>query len=468
MSFSPGARTVVLCILLLLVAPASSAAARSPSLGADSVASDVLTGLQGATEARDFREGFGLMADPATILTSLTSASYDRETYGVPLTRAEISEIERQFEVQSKLAALLEKAEDLDGYVGAWLQPGSALVEVATHGDTSETAARLRPLLPSGVQLGVQSSAASLAELRAKRDRITGDWDTLTKFGVKPTMAWVNPARGRVEVGVEHLTAESHAVVTGRYGPDVDVVESPPIEFLACSINDCGTVGGVGIVGQESGFPQVKCTSGFLIKENNNPGAGPFMATAGHCIQLAGGTASPNILNWKNYNSQSITWGKSRQFTMPCGGSGCIDFGYFALGNNVPADKNNYFVSPTNVANINLTLSNAGQVVGISVCRSGWGSWERGQPTYGCGAISRTDFSWPCGTNCVVAHAWQINLRSYHGDSGAGMTRPIAQGRQAAGILSGGSTVAPYITTYTTYGWASSVWLISACTTSSC
>ena len=106
----------------------------------------------------------------------------------------------------------------------------------------------------------------------------------------------------------------------------------PPATPFACTINDCGTVVGIGITSFETGHPSVICTSGYLAEEVNSPAA-TYMSTAGHCIQDAGGSNIFNLdLNpWKNYNARSITWGKSRAFTCCAFGSGSIDSGYFCL-----------------------------------------------------------------------------------------------------------------------------------------
>jgi len=68
----------------------------------------------------------------------------------------------------------------------------------------------------------------------------------------------------------------------------------------------------------------------------------------------------------------------------------------------------------------------------------------------------------------VIGHAWQLDLRSYPGDSGAGMIYSALRTYYAAGTLVGGSLSSPFYTIYDTQETTQSVRGIRPCITDSC
>lgn len=463
--------TVVRSWRILVVSSLVALMAGAP---AQVIAADPTTVMAASTPAAAleaasaFRRSFGLPFDSRTVTATEGNPALDR-SFGAALVEWELADVTRQVEAADAIVPVLEEAASDPDYFGSYLDERTTHLTIVTSGNVGRLASSLRSKPPVGVSISFESTPVSLTAINLLRDQIVIEAQGLDRLGVHVVRVGANARSGRLEVGTDSPLPHANDVLSERYGAEIDVVDAKPYDLLACTVNDCGTVGGVGAIGTEPGTgAQPKCTTAFLVEEISDPTDGPFMGTAGHCIQAAGGTAMLGLLPWKNYNAQTITWGKNIGMSVPSFGAGNPDAGYFRLG-TIPFARNKYLVSAVESPIVG-RRTNASQTLGTTICRNGWGSWYSGAPTWACGKVTRTDFSWSTGEGTFVSHAWEIDLRSYKGDSGAGMIWTGAQAaRYAAGFLSGGKiSGAPYYTVYTTQETAQSSLGIRACITTAC
>jgi hypothetical protein len=386
-------------------------------------------------DAMALRAALGLPADQTSTIAPFLDGG--ARAYGLVLTAPELAAVEGLAAAQARTEALLQvTATDPDvvttHYEGATLH-------VAVSGDARVLRAALRDGPARTGDIVVRRVERSRSMLEGIVARLATDLPALRAQGIHVVEFGIDPASARVEVAVQAGGAPApEGTLEERYGDGLIVrVEDWAGELLACDVTSCGTRGGLA-----ARVPGVAaCTTGFVAKDIPTVPYAPTyqMVTAGHCIRTAGGVGSGP---WRN-GALSLTWGTStRQYFHDMA---VTDAGRFGLGSNVPSVRNSYYVGGGSVVGISARMSDAGQAVGKVVCRHGVVSG------YGCGVIRATERRVVL-SGTTIQRLWKVQLRSQHGDSGAGFIHQPAPREpwQAAGILSGGSYDGT--THYTWYG----------------
>jgi hypothetical protein len=421
-------------------------------------------------EAIDVRGRIGLSTNPAKVRATFESPLHVCTAFGVPLTPDEASAFVRVLNAQAELSDLAGGLADSPTFGGAHLE-GSRLIVTSTDGRLGEGARSSRG------SIELRRGDFTFAHLEAVAEEITETVrdGTAEERGVDLTLVTVDPRTNRVQIGVAADVKAARSEFEAKYGGavSVELVVPEPGEHF-CTKNDCGTKGGL-VIKKGS----LTCTSGFLVKARKNNGAwSRYMLTAGHCIHDTGGIAS--TASWKN-GAGTTTWGRSQGHSFwewECEGwTHCWDndLGLFALGGNVPATRNEYFIGGGSVA-ITGSKTKANQLVGQTVWRHGTTSG------LGSAAIAAKPnfYAYSCFPHtCKHFNVVKVGHGSAKGDSGSGYYRMYTQDgitkRDAYGILSlgppGGSE------TYY-YAWneyfdddsndVCDVWEVQPCTSGTC
>lgn len=422
-----------LALYTTILAPAASAGS-----AASTEAAPIASSGPSATErAARFRAEHGLRSDAAFVERSLKDAAFSNLYFGVPLTGDEAAAVVGEVRSQDALLPTLEAARGRAGFVGAFFTRDQLTISVSVgHSDMEAMAATTAP---GGAKVKVQTVPYSLDELEATRKRVESDWDVLAAEGITISQVGIDASTGRVHVIVaDDGTGSASERFASTYGPIV-TLETLPVagSLLACtSIKDCGTKGGLAA----KAGPYL-CSTGFLAQETANVFSPVRMLTAGHCISGAGGVNAGST--WSN-ELGTTTWGKGSHLKFDAN----LDGGAFSLGSSTPTTKNDYFVSTTDIRKVRGVRTNANQVVGLTVCRSGRTS------LFDCGTIRAADTSVDLGAGFIFRHMWKVQMDSASGDSGAGFI-DLSANMNAVGILSGGTREG--IFPYTLYTWYSSV-----------
>lgn len=113
-------------LVLMLASAALVNGATSPAVSAGSV--------RGLAEATRFREAFGLPSDPAYLAAVAADPTADSTSYGLPLLRTEVAELNRRAEVAAGSSALFEYVDahrDLFGGALIDSRTGTIMVSIA-------------------------------------------------------------------------------------------------------------------------------------------------------------------------------------------------------------------------------------------------------------------------------------------------------------------------------------------------
>jgi hypothetical protein len=454
----------------LVPAPVTSAAEISAG---DNQTPACPAGVEASNHARELRATVGLAEDAETVERSFSTAGFTCEEFGIPLSSTETAAFKAVMRAQAELSTLAEGFVEDPAFGGAYLD-GAELVVGTTTGTLKGDVRPARGTLRITKTRYAESHLQALAKDIADRSRTNGD--SLASLGIN--LVSVDPRSNRVEVGVSSGVAAAEDALASMYGAAVTVISRPggEVEPLACTVQDCGTRGGVQI---NHNNPSVGCTSGFLVKARRAVGGTwkHYILTAGHCIERAGGPSNTN--KWFN-TVGTITWGANAQmdFWPSSCGFACTyirnDQGLVNMGGVTPAKWNEYNVngSPASITGA-VRLSN--QLVGQVVCRFG------GATGFRCGAINRKPTS--VGVGWKVYYPVEVSMQSAKGDSGSGFYRVWDYNgtyfRDAYGTLTGGYTSFSQSYTYY-YAWdgifyekrvdevCEGNWWIEVCTTATC
>lgn len=428
--------------LVLAVLISAGLLAQPAAVSADDVQAPV-----SATDARALREWAGLDARSSTITKSLTGsgAGYAVGDYGVPLSAAEEAVVDDIVATQSRLDEAIAVATRTAGYVSSYLV-GTQL-NVLTSAQPASMETRVAAHLPPGAALRVIASEYTLADLSAAEREVHAlalELPGITRIDGDDTL-------GVVTVGVDSLQGDTAKHLTTRFGRIVQLEQFSGGQLLACTVNDCGTMGGLTALAGNG----TKCTTSFITTWGSSSHR---MLTAGHCIKNSGGVGSGAV--WKN-GVRTITWGMNTAQNF-C--NGCTtDSGLFII-QTLPADRDQYLLGsgPRDVFN---DFLNTSLVRGKLICAS------RASSGYGCGSITRTNVTVdvdPGPAVFQIKNSWETDMNSKGGDSGAGMIGfDSSDNLWAAGVLFGG----PPTLTETWFSSAQNVqafWGITICVTNAC
>lgn len=456
--------------------PAADAGFASPLLGEPEFAltdGACATDEAALAQAADLRRSAGLGSDSLTVAASVTDPSYHCTQFGVFMTDNERALLASVFDAQGQLSSLIEVVSDAATFAGAYLE-GPVLTILSTDGklgaSLQTTSGSVRLVTAEYTEADLNASAKEIAHGVAN-DGTFGTETIVTRVNV-------NPKTNRVDVGVSNDVEKVAAFFSNRYGTMVDVHLEPLGGYsLLCSVNDCGTKGGVAI---DHFNPSVGCTSGFVLqaKKGDFGAWNHYMLTAGHCIAAAGGVGDSD--KWQN-GVGTLVWGtnKAQDYWQPeCGfWTKCIsnDLGLFGLG-GAGSPYNRYVIGNADVPINQLTVYN-NQLIGQVLNRHGRTSG------LDAGSIAEKPeyYAYSCWPyTCKQYNLVKVNLASDHGDSGSGFYRLYSSGgvtyRSAYGALSGGPVAGASPTYYS--AWSAELdaqsgepferWWPQLCVTSSC
>lgn len=404
------ARSVALCLTLAAVL-APSAAAADPT---DPV-----------REAQRFRTAVGLPADIGTVTRLMADPSVDQRRFGVPLTPAELRELNARAEAGSEVPIIQSYGEEraADAYAGVYMDhQDGGVIRVGFTKDLDRHRAAVRARFPFVARLRFFEADSTLSALNALHERIGDDLRDLRRSGIAVVTIATDVPNNAVAIGVHNLTAEDKQSLTERYGEQIRVVEdAAPVKRRRREIQSPPFAGGLQIHSDDF----FECTSGFVAKSRT--GAARYLLTAGHC------GAQSTI--WLQGEAANSTLGGTYIGTMAQNEfyDGGEDGGKINMNANFESSKVYANGEYRGISSVEST-----DFVGQFVCKSGITT------EYTCGVLRDNNFSLYYQDEDVILHRQRrATLTSDFGDSGS----PIFELNQAQGILSGG----PSNSTATTY-----------------
>ena len=269
-------------------------------------------------------------------------------------------------------------------FAGAWFEPGSADLVVATTDQAGLSQVRAAGAVPRLVSRDLLTLGRVMAVLDSRAASVP---DAVTGW-------YVHPASNSVVVSATDPAA-AEAFVAGLQGVRVEQVSRKPRPLAPL-------YGGEGIQADDGG----RCSIGF----NATSGATRYIITAGHCTKLGG--------TWYGENGSPI--GPAARTSFPDN-----DFGVIEV-----TSPNWTQTSGVSTSNGHVTLTGTEPTaVGASVCRSGSTTGWR------CGTVEAVDQTVNYGGGDVVNGLTRTTACAEPGDSGG----PFVSGSQAQGVLSGGT-----------------------------
>ncbi|MFO7533539.1 MAG: hypothetical protein R6W93_13850 [Candidatus Limnocylindrales bacterium] len=374
--------------------------------------------------ARDFRESFGLRDDIEYVASSLSdSQRFSNTDWGVPLTTAEADDLASRLQVQKSLGPAIDHASKQPGYGGAYIDQldGGLPVFLFTK-DVATHSAEIGTFLEVGTRYDVRKVDHSLAALTTLKEEVSAERDDLMKADVEVVSVSVDVKSNRVVVGVLDKTDRKRDIVKGLGDPIVVIDETLP-HTDTCLIDDCPNLKG----GLKIAATGATCTSGYLGRRTDGSHDDIVMVTAGHCI------ATSSDATWKHNGTGFGTENPNHGWN----NNSAADVGFITVwSGHVPSNKNTFLSKPGTGTSAALTgyRTFSQQIIGMQVCRIGWGSSnyhssnsyytarQCGQIiTYDTDTASTTDNnSQSCvdGTCKYIQKMKAVDFDSWAGDSG--------------------------------------------------
>lgn len=350
------------------------------------------------------RQEFGLRADPAYVAAASLDLSFDK-TYGLPLSPAEKTDLDRRSRVQAglePLVAFLNLDQNVDLFGGIYvdqLREGEVVVSLTSASATAE--ATIRQLAPSEAKLSIRIVPNSLVTSRALLATVDGDLQLLQSRGIQVTSTWYSSRKDSVFIGVHKLDSASAEFIADRYHGAVRTIEEAPFEPVACmSRTNCGSPikGGLNVNPTGGGG----CTSAFNARTSGGVFA-EYVVTAGHCV-------SPFLgVNWYHHGvflgtGYNHAWHQDSH----------ADVGI--ITDTEPLARNQVFASGiSDIRGMTSAASDGSQLEGNTVYRSAWAS-----NAYTIGTITKANYSPVVGPYRFLRQ-WEWSKGSVGGDSGSTM-----------------------------------------------
>lgn len=386
-------------------------------------------------QAIQFRNEYGLDSNPATVARYAADDALSR-SYGVPLTVSEEQELRRRDAITASLDPLVAELEKQPSYAGIYFdQAAGGVIDIATTDDPARMA-DLAKLAPVGAEVRIRMVQYTTHELEALQASVTSDWQAWRDSGVNLASIGIDVKANLLRVSVVDLSQDVKGRIEAKYGPALDVVLGEEVQAGACaSRTNCAAPlkGGLSITG--GGWV---CTSGFGGKLDSTGSL--RLITAGHCLKNSG------AVTW-SHNGVAI--GKALvhyYYSNSTADAGLIAWSESGARNRVYASSHLDILS---------SMTNATQVVGATVCRSGKSSGWR------CGTIASTNVDTSV-SGVLILHMWWTNYPSTGGDSGGPM---MDNGTKAMGIFSAYTSTQ---SVYSTITWITDASGVRPCYTTTC
>ncbi len=391
------ARVAVLLSALVAGAIAAPVVVAGPGVGP--VASPVEVDAAVA-----FRAKLGFRTDRAYVATSFGKQGFSKAKWGVPLDATEAAEVGRRVKVQKDAGRALDRWATTDDAAGAYFDHGAKGAPVfLTTGDPGKGKAAVARVLPAGANARFVRVTHSMTELLAVQARVNADLETGALAALGVTSTAIDARSNAVAVGVAADTPAVRAALMARYGDAVEpAFELPAAGGDACSTRDnCSPAkAGIEIVSSYNGN---NCTMGFLVRVVGSPE--PRALTAGHCVGLSGGTGTSRKWSHAGIN----TWAEFSYWT----DGADADVAVLAPdGSAIAGDRNLlYRASSSDIVHVTGMASNAQQIQGGLICRSGATSGHK------CGTIELTNRTKDVDGR-TIDHQWVVDFDACPGDSG--------------------------------------------------
>ena len=176
-------------------------------------------------DAIRFRESVGLESGRAFVRSTFRSDAYSSDDFGVPLSAAEVDIIHERQRRTALAAPGHAWAQARPDFAGAWTdQLRDGLIVYQFTGDVADETLELDRLLPAEVLHEVRSVERTLADLRAIKEAISADIETLLADGIDLTGVGLDISGNVVSVAVSDEVDRARAVLAERFG-DAVVVE---------------------------------------------------------------------------------------------------------------------------------------------------------------------------------------------------------------------------------------------------
>lgn len=341
----------------------------------------------------------------------------------MPLTKTEANDLATRLEVQKSMGPAVDYAAKQPGYGGAYIdQLDHGLPVFLFTKDVGARSTEIGELLKAGTKYDVRLVDHSLAGLTKIKEDVSSEREALMETGVEIISVSVDVKMNRIVVGVLGKTDRKRDIVKALGDPIVVIDESLP-HADTCWIDDCPNLKG----GLRIDATDATCTSGYLGRRTDGSNADIVMVTAGHCI------ASSSASTWKHHGTGFGTENSNHGWN----NNSAADVGFIKLWDDqVPANKNMFLSKPGYATTAELTgyRTFSEQVIGMQVCRIGWGSSNHhsanayylarqcGQiETYDTDTASTTDNnsqSCASGTCKYIQKMKAVDFDSWAGDSG--------------------------------------------------
>jgi hypothetical protein len=292
---------IALSIVALTIIPGSQAAATDLVI---KVPGDEVSPSE--AKALRLRQTFGFDSSLATIRRAEEDPRYSADEYGVPLSKAEIAEMERRAQIQLDLREARHVTRADAHSAGNYLdQAKGALPVFLFTDDPANHINQIRDLVPNRTEFLVRQVTRTRNQLDSVQDKIDDSWDELRASGIDINLTGIDTSGNTVVVGVSKLTPEIEASMQSKFGDGLSFRESPHAVLDACnSVDDCRPMKG-GIHIYSAYDTSVNCTAGFIVRRTQNNGQLAVL-TAGHCVELgqsASGDAGVNT-PWRHNGNQ--------------------------------------------------------------------------------------------------------------------------------------------------------------------
>lgn len=226
--------------------------------------------------ALHFRAGFGLSTELAHVSALEHDPAADR-TYSVPLSPAEVADLDQRMVVQNALEPMVEYARLFpETFAGFYVdQEAGGIVYFGFTTGLAERSAVLMSMAPSGADIRFVDMQRSESQLDALVDVVLHDSEYQASLSIAVHDVGTNVPANSVDIFVEPHSPEVSATLEQRYGPGTRIYPGTAPQLTVCESRDnCGPPIRAGVSNDWN------CTVGFGVVEDGHR----RMLTAGHCV----------------------------------------------------------------------------------------------------------------------------------------------------------------------------------------
>lgn len=244
-------------------------------------------------DATSFRQNFGLNAETTYVNATLDDPTLadSEELYGVPLTSAELTELDTRIAMADEVGTIEDYALDYASeYADLYTdQAGGGLIYVGWTRNADQHMADLRARFPYPERLRSFTAARTKDDVATLHQRVTADVDVLRADGIDVQSVATSVEGNVVEVGVPSPTADQQSKLNARYGAGVTLVARSASQGAGREAAVRPLIAGLRIwkPSAQAGFIDT-CTSNVNVYGDRSTGRTNrrrryWTLTAGHC-----------------------------------------------------------------------------------------------------------------------------------------------------------------------------------------